>query len=145
MITSYGYGTLCLKEGPKQLGPIFSTLFIYFIQFFHLLNTPFRIPITYAHEFFIFATPFRDRHRNPILRLHSRLHSRLTFVTQVHDSTHDSHSRLTFATPLATHIRDSRSRLTFMTPDRTPSCNSLFFCDFPLCDSTTDRWTVLTP
>ena len=104
----------------------------YILYTFHLLNTPFGIPITYAPEFFIFVTPFRDRHRNPILRLHSRLHSRLTFVTQVHNSTRDSHSRLTFATPLATHIHDSRSRLTFATPDRTPSRNSLFFSRLPI-------------
>ena len=34
-IISYGYGTLHLKEGPNQLGPIFSTLYITFVQIFH--------------------------------------------------------------------------------------------------------------
>ena len=37
-ITSYNYGTLCLKEGPNQLGPIFSTRFIYFVHFLLLIN-----------------------------------------------------------------------------------------------------------
>ena len=32
---TYGYGMLCLKEGPNQLWHIFSTLYITLIQFFH--------------------------------------------------------------------------------------------------------------
>ena len=34
-ITSYGYGTLCLKKGPNLPGPIFPTLhiFLYIILF----------------------------------------------------------------------------------------------------------------
>ena len=84
-----------------------------------------------------FATPFRDSTRDS--------HSQLPFC----DSTHDSHSLLKFSTPLATPIRDSHSQLhsplTFATPDRAPSRNSLFFRDFPSCDSTTDGRTVLRP
>ena len=67
----------------------------------------------------------------------------------LHDSTCDSLSQLTFATTLATHFRDSRSRLhsrlMFATPDCAPNHDSLFFHYFPLCDSTTDGQTVLTP
>ena len=74
-------------------------------------------------------------------------------------------SRLPFTTPLTTHIRNSRSQLIFVThisrlhsrlPFATPVCDSnrnyhsrlLFatvFATSPLCDSTTDRRTVLTP
>ena len=115
-ITSYGYGTLCLKEGPNQLGPIFSTLFIYFVQFFSLINYSLRDPHYIRPRIFYFrdpisrlpfATPFRDPTRDSP--------SRLTF----HDSTLDSHSQLMFTTPLVTHVRDSRSypqlQLTFFT------------------------------
>ena len=100
VITSYGYGMLRLKEGPNQPGPIFSTLYIYFVQFFYQLITPFGIAFTYAPKFFYF--------RDPI--------SRLTFATHIRDScfatplaTHIRDSR--FTTPLATHFRDSRLRL----------------------------------
>ena len=74
-------------------------------------------------------TPFRDSH------------SRLPFVTHIRDQQ--------FATPLATHISSSNtqihSRLMFVTPDRAPKCDSLFFITNPLCNSTTDGRTVLTP
>ena len=119
-ITSYGYGTLRLKEGPNQLGHIFSTLSIYFIQFFSLIYYSLRDPITYAPEFFIFTTPLCD----PILRLHLRL----PFATPICDSTRDSHLRLPFATLLVT-----------------PICDSLFFVTSPSCNSTTDGRTVSTP
>ena len=70
-ITSYGYGTLRLKKGPNQLGPIFSTLYTYSYTFFNLIklipsgsqvHTPpifyFRDPISRL----TFATPFCDSH-----------------------------------------------------------------------------------
>ena len=114
-ITSYGYGTLCLKEGPNQPGSIFSALFLYFIPFYLLINFSVRDPHYIRPQIFSF--------HDPILRL--------PFATPFCDSTCDSHSRLTFTTPLATHIHDSRSRLhsrlTFATPDHAPSRNSLFF------------------
>ena len=75
-------------------------------NFFYYLNTPFGIPITYAPNFFIFATPFRNSHSRPHFVTHiCDPHSRPTF----RDSTSNSHSRFMFATPLATHIHDSRS------------------------------------
>ena len=59
---------LRLKEGPNQLRPIFSTLFIYFVQFFSLITYSLWDPITYAPEFIFsqphfatpLATPIRD-------------------------------------------------------------------------------------
>ena len=163
-ITNYVYGMLRLKEGPNQPGSIFSTLFIYFIQFFSLINYSLGGPhyirprIFYFHNPILrltFTTPFRDSHSQPHFATHIRdsysrptfrdSHSRLAF----HDSTRDSLSRLTFATPLATPIRDSHlrlhSRLTFTTPHRAPNRHLLFFRNFLSCDSTTDRRTVLTP
>ena len=168
---------LCLKEGPNQLGPIFSTLYICFVQFFLLINYSLRDPYYIRPQFFIFATPFRDSHSRPHSATHIQdSYSRPTFTTHIHDShftthirdshfathirdphsrpmfydsTSDSLSRLPFATPLATPISDSRSRLhsrlTFATSDRAPNRDSLFLSRLPLCDSTTDGWTVLTP
>ena len=136
----HGYGMLCLKKGPNQPGPIFSTLYIFSYTFLILIFTPFRIPITYAPDFLYFCdpisrlpfathirnpsfvTPIRDPHLRPKL-------FRLTFATPIHDPhsrptfrdpTRDSHlrltfatpfSQLTFATPLATHISDSHPRI----------------------------------
>ena len=106
MITSYGYGTLCLKEGPNQPGPIFSTLFIYFVQFFSLINYSLRDPLYIRPRIFLFSRPhFATPLATPIRNSSSRLHSQL---------------------PFATHVRDSCSRLTFATPECTPSCDSLF-------------------
>ena len=90
------------KEGPNQLGPIFPTLYIYFVQFFYLIKYSLRDPHYICPRFFIFATPFCD-----------------------------SHSRPHYATPLVTPIRDSRSRLPIAPPTAThyflsqlPSCDS---------------------
>ena len=136
MITSYGYGTLRLKEGPNQPGPIFSTLFIYFIQFFSLISYSLRDPITYAPNFLFSRPHFTTPLTTHIHDSHSRLHLRLTFATHVRNSTSDSHSRLMFATPLATHIRDSRSR---------PQSRLAVSATSLSCNSTTDRRTVSTP
>ena len=57
--------------------------------------------------------------------------------------------RLPFATPLATHISNScsrlLSRLTLTAPDCAPTATRYFLSRLPLCDSTTDGRTVLTP
>ena len=129
MITSYGYGMLRLKEGPNQPGPIFSTLYIYFVQFLLLINYSLWDRIYIRPRIFLFSRPpFRDSYSRLMFRDSTRdSHSRLAF----HDSTRDPLSRLTFATPLATPISDSRSRLhsrlTFATPDHAPNRDSLFF------------------
>ena len=104
---------LRLKEGPNQLGPIFSTLHITFVQFFSLINYSLQDPITYAPDFF--TTPLAT----PLATHISRLHSPLTFATHISRltfATHISrlHSRLTFAT----HVCDSRLRLL----SRLPHC-----------------------
>ena len=136
-IISYSYGTVRLKEGPNQPEPIFSTLYLNFIQIFSLINYSLWDPHYICPQIFYFCDPilqlllrltFRDSTHDSHLRLTFRdSHLRLMFC----DSTHDSHLRLTFATSLATPVRDSRSRL--------------FFTTSPSCDSTTDRQTVSTP
>ena len=96
MITSYGYGTLRLKEGPNQPGPIFSTIYIFFSYniFINSLlpsGSPLHTPLIFY---------FRDSHLRPPFATHIRDHvSRPRFATHFHDSL----SRL----PLATRVRDS--------------------------------------
>ena len=80
------------KEGPNQLGPIFPTLYIYFVHLF--LITPLGIPITYAPEFFYSCEPHSRPHFTTPIR---DLISRPTFVTMFCDSL----LRLTFATPIS--------------------------------------------
>ena len=138
---------LQLKEGPNQPGPIFSTLFIYFIQFLLLINFSLRDPNYRCPRIFLFsrphfATPICDRIlRLPFATPFCDSHSRLIFATHI--------SQLMFATPLATPIHNSHLRLhltlMFATPDRAPNRESLFFHNFLSCTSTTDGRTVLTP
>ena len=138
-ITSYGYGTLRLKEGPNQPGHIFSTLFIYFIPFFSLINYSLRDPITYAPEFF--ATPFHDSTRDS----HSRPMFTTPLATPIRDSRSRLHSRLPFATHVRDSTRDSRSRLPFHDSNRNSHSRLTVFMTSPSSDSTTDGWTVSTP
>ena len=147
MITSYGYGTLRLKEGPNQPGSILSTLYIYFIQFFLLISYSLRDPNYICPEFFYFrdpfsrlpfATPLRDSHSRLIFTTHI---SRLTFATHVRGSHSRLHSRLTLVTRIRDSTRDSRSRL----PIAPPTATRYFLSRLPSCDSTTDGRTVLTP
>ena len=88
---------LRLKEGPNQPGPIFPTLFIYFVQFFSLIKYSLRDPNYIRPRNFYFRDPFRD-----------------------------SHSRPHFATPLATHVRDSRlhPQPRLAVSATSPSCDS---------------------
>ena len=129
-ITSYGYGTLRLKKGPNLPGPIFPTLHIFRTFFIESLlplgshlHTPLIFYVRDPLSRLTFATPFRDSHSGPILRLTFATHicdpiSRLPLATHIRDSffathirdyTRDSHSRLAFATTLATLVHDSRS------------------------------------
>ena len=128
-----GGNCISLKKGPNLPGPIFPTLPI-FRTIFYLNNYSLRDPHLHTPRFFIFATHICDSI------------SRLTFATPFRDSHSrppicDSHSRPTFATPVRDHTRDSRSRL----PIALPTATRHFLSRLPSCDSTTDRWTVLTP
>ena len=85
------------KEGPNQPGPIFPTLYIYFVQFFYLIKYSLQDPHYIRPRFFSqphFATHIsRPTFRDP--------HSQPTFATHIRDPC--------FTTPLVTPIRDSRS------------------------------------
>ena len=146
MITSYGYSTLCLKEGPNQPGPIFSTLYIYFVQFFLLINYSLQDPNYICPDFLFsrltFATHICDSRFATPLTTHIRdSHFTTPLATHIRDSHSQLHQRLPLATCVRDSTRDSRSRLRIAPP--TATC--YFLSRLPLCDSTTDRRTVLTP
>ena len=126
---------LCLKEGPNQPGPIFSTLYILHSYIFLLINYSLRDPHYIHPRIFLFSRPHFMTHicdSHFATHFAHDSHSRLTFATHVHDFTHDSHLRLTFMT----HIRDSCSHSQSQLAVSVTS---------PSCDSTTDRQTVPTP
>ena len=125
---------------------MFPTLPIFFVLFFILIITPFGIPLYIRPNFLFsrphFATPIRDQHSRPHFAAHIRDPiSRLTFATPFRDSRLRLHSRLHFTTRVCDHTRDSRSRL----PIALPTATLHFLSRLPLCDSTTDGRTVLTP
>ena len=113
---------LRLKDRPNQPGPIFSTLYTYFVQIFLLINYSLQDP-NYIHPRILlflrppFMTPTRDSHLRPTFATHI---PRLTFATHIRDPHSRLHSRLTLATRL-------HSRLIFATPDRAPNRDLLFF------------------
>ena len=77
---------LHLKEGPNQPGPIFSTLYIYFIQFFLLIYYSLRDPNYIRPRIFLFLRPHFATHiHDPI--------SRLTFTTHIRNSHFTTHIR----------------------------------------------------
>ena len=85
---------LRLKEGPNQPGPIFSTLYITFVQFFSLINYSLQDPHYICPQIFLFLRP----------------HFATPLMTHIRNSPFATHIRNSrFATPLATHVCDSCS------------------------------------